>query len=103
MLVSGWRKGNPNTKTGARYGIRLNLGDRDKYFKKEWDSVTIELDKRRIVKVNLSSSFWRDCIELRSKWIGKWMIENKVAPWTKYTPPILTLEPIKEGYFKLSL
>lgn len=95
MIVSGWRIGNPNIKTGTGYGIRLNSNDRDKYFKKEWDSVTIELVKGRVVKVNLSGSFWRDCTELRSKQIGKWMIENRVAPWTKSKPPRLTLEPIE--------
>ncbi len=103
MYVFGWKTQAPNVKTGAGYGIRLNLNDRDKFFNRNWDFVRIELDKGKIIKVNLSNSFWRDCIELRSKWIGKWMVEKVVAPWPKFNPPKLRLEPIKERIFKLSI
>jgi uncharacterized membrane protein YkvA (DUF1232 family) len=103
MKVIGWNNGSPDNNTGAGYGIRISSEDRDKYFKKSWDEIIIELSNEDLVSVSLSNSFWEDCIELRSSKIGKWMINNKLAPWKKGNPPIIRLDPVSNKKFRLSL
>ena len=102
MIVVGWNNGSPNDRTGGGYGIRVTREDRDRYFQRRWPSVTIELDKENMIEVKLSDSFWRGCIELRSKRIGKWMLDRRLAPWPKGSPPRLKLEPIGNRQFRLS-
>lgn len=102
MEVKGWNNGSPNNKTGAGYGIRITSEDRDKSFKKSWKTITIELGEENLVNVNLSNSFWEDCIELRSANIGKWMLDSEIAPWEKNNPPNLTLDSIGNKKFRLS-
>ena len=102
MIVAfGWNNGSPDNRTGAGYGIRLSKEDRDRYFQREWDSVEIELENGELVKVRLSNSFWRRCVELRSSKIGRWMLENGYAPWPKGSPPKFKLIPAGERKFKL--
>lgn len=101
MIVSGWNNGSPNNRTGAGYGIRLSKKDRDKYFRREWKIVEIELESDGVVRVELSNSFWRNCTELRSSKIGKWMLDRGHAPWSKDNPPKFELIPVFEGRFKL--
>jgi len=43
MIVSGWKTGASNIKTGSGYGIRIKLKDRDKYFSRNWNSLKIEI------------------------------------------------------------
>jgi len=102
MRVTGWSNGSPDNRTGAGYGLRMNMVDRDTYFKESWKNVVIELDSGTEIQVKLSKSFWKSCTELRSAGIGKWMIENKLVPWIKGVPPILSLRSIGERRFKLS-
>jgi uncharacterized membrane protein YkvA (DUF1232 family) len=103
MNVKGWDNGSPNDITGAGYGIQISKKERDNYSKKSWNAVTIELDDGSIVNVNLTKTFWQDCTELHSSKIGKWMLDKKVAPWKENTPPNLSLEPVKDRKFKLSI
>ncbi len=102
MIVAGWNNGSPNNKTGAGYGIRITRQDQERYFKKSWSSITIEFDNGDSVDIRLSDSFWRKCLELRDAKIGKWMINNRLAPWSNGSPPNLKLEPLAEGKFLLS-
>lgn len=101
MMVHGWNNGSPNNKTGGGYGIRVSKDDRDKYFRDSWKTITIEFDDSDLVEVRVSKSFWEGCIELRHSKIGKWMVENKLAPWGKGTPPIFILESICNRKFRL--
>ena len=71
MVVTGWNNGSPNNTTGSGYGIRLSRRDRDKYFRREWPFVTIELEGGDTTEVNLAPSFWRRCTEVRGVAIGK--------------------------------
>jgi hypothetical protein len=103
MVVTGWNNGSPNHKSGAGYGIRITRQDQERYFKKSWSSITIEFESGDSVDIRLSNSFWRRCSELRNAKIGKWMINNRLAPWPKGSPPNLKLEPIAEGKFSLNL
>ena len=102
MQVTGWNNGSPNNITGAGYGVRISLADRDKYFKKNWSKVLIELEGNREVEVKISQSFWAECHELRSAEIGRWMIKNHLAPWLKGSPPRIELQPLGGRKFKLS-
>ena len=102
MRVSGWNNGSPNNTTGAGYGVRISsFSDRDKYFKRDWDKVLIELEGNGEIEVNISQSFWSGCCELRSAKIGSWMIKNNLAPWPKGIPPHLELQPLGGRRFKL--
>ena len=86
MIVFGWNNGSPNNETGAGYGLRISKKDRDRYFRREWKSIEIELENSEIATVRLSSSFWKNCSELRSSKIGKWMSQKGYAPLPKDNP-----------------
>jgi hypothetical protein len=101
MDVVGWNNGSPDNRTGAGYGIRIERKDRDRYFKKNWEYVCIVLNNKQSVNVKISKSFWRGCIELRSSRIGKWMINQKLAPWSKGNPPRFEMELIEDNKFAL--
>jgi hypothetical protein len=91
--VTAWNNG-MHMSTGAGYGIKIPLNDRDKYFKKDWKGVIIYLgNMENLIRVNIDKpSFWgNSCRELISVEIGKWLIENKLAPWGKGHPPKLQL------------
>ncbi len=102
MIVTGWNNGSPNNRTGAGYGIRITAQDQERYIKKSWSLVSIEFESGDSVNIRLSASFWRKCSELRNTKIGKWMINNRFAPWPKGSPPNLKLEPVAEGTFRLN-
>lgn len=101
MRVVGWSNGSPNNQTGAGYGIRIHKDDRKRYFDLDWETVIVDLDGREQVAVNVSASFWRSCIELRSKRIGAWMRREGLAPWPTGEPPELELQPHGEARFGL--
>ncbi len=102
MIVKGWNNGKHNNKTGSGYGLALTKADRDKYFKQSWEEIIIDLGGSELVQVKLSKSFWKDCIELRSSKIGKWLINKELAPWKKNNPPKLELEYLKRNHFRLT-
>jgi hypothetical protein len=102
MIAVGWSNGSPNDKAGAGYGIRVGRKDRDRYFRRDWPSVAIELGSGNVIEVSLSAGFWRSCIELRDARIGKWLLDRGLAPWPKGSPPRIKLEPIGNRHFRLS-
>jgi len=102
MIVTGWNNGSADDRTGAGYGIRITHEDQKSYFKKSWSSIIIELDNGDPVDIRLSDSFWRRYSELWNAKIGKWMINNGLAPWPKRSSPSLKLDPVAEGKFSLS-
>lgn len=103
MIATGWSNGNPNNITGSGYGIRIRKTDRDKYYKKDWTDIVIVFDNGNTVNVPLSTSFWNNWTELRSKEIGKWMIPNKFSSWEKGNPPKFHLEYLQERRFHSKL
>ncbi len=102
MIVSGWKTGAFNIKTGSGYGIRIKAIDRDLNFMPDWQSVTLQLETGLKIEVNLSKAFWGKCPELRNKWIGKWIVEKGLAPWPKGNPLQMKLEAIGVRMFRLS-
>lgn len=99
--VTGWYNGSPNTSTGAGFGIRIKKVDRNTYFRKDWSTVIIGLPDGQTANVNLTPSFWRNCSELRSQAIGKWMISSGLAPWRKGHPPRMYLKSAEGTRFNL--
>lgn len=105
MIVTAWNNGQHHP-SGAGYGLKVNTKDRDKYFRKDWRDVTLELAGRdKGVVVNIAKpSFWGlACSELISKQIGLWLIENGKAPWLKGHPPKMRMEYKGNNRFKVEL
>ena len=71
MRVVGWSNGSPNNETGAGYGIRVSRSNRERYFDRTWLAVKLNIEEQIQVSIDISPSFWRRCIELRSQKIGK--------------------------------
>ena len=102
MVVTGWNDGSPDNETGSGYGLRLSWQDRDRYFQREWPSVTVELGGEGPAEVRLAPSFWRRCTELRGAAIGEWLLHHGFAPWPKGHPPRLRLKSVGGRRFRLS-
>jgi len=103
MIVTALKNGTP-TPGGAGYGVRLAADDCDRYFRKEWDTIELELEGyAQVVKVNLAEpSFWNStCRELVHSEIGRWLIENKLDCWQLSQPPELSLKFIGGNRFRL--
>lgn len=103
MIAVAWNNG-AHHPTGAGYGIKLETGDRDRYFKREWKTVALGLEGfGGLVEVNIDKpSFWGPgCRELISKEIGTWLLERDKAPWPEGQPPKLRLEPIGNAHFSV--
>jgi hypothetical protein len=103
MIVTAWNNGSYTT-SGAGYGVKLDASDRDRFFKREWKTIELELEGSSVVvPVNISKdSFWNtSCRELISAEIGRWLIRNNLAPWAKGSPPKLTLEHKSNNRFLL--
>lgn len=98
MIVTAWNNG----KTG--YGIKVKVNDRDKFFKKEWKSVTLVFENSPAqAQVNIAKkSFWSPgCRELIKKEIGEWLQNNGLVSWAKDNPPKLWLESLGNQHFLL--
>ncbi len=102
MIVTAWNNGKHN-KSGAGYGLKVSVQDRDANFSRAWDSVTIKLPDGTQVASNINkSSFWRDkCRELINKEFGHWLIDNGYAPWQKGRPPKFELTRVSDNQFRL--
>ena len=79
-------------ETGAGYGLKISADDRDKYFDRDWDTVTLRLigeRTSRIAEANVAKdSFWGPhCRELIQLEIGQWFIENGFRRWPRNAPP----------------
>ncbi|HEY2499763.1 MAG TPA: hypothetical protein VGK24_22100 [Candidatus Angelobacter sp.] len=101
MIVTGWNNGDWN-RSGAGYGLKVSLRDRDRHFKREWSIVTVNIKGSPSIRVKLSASFWRDCAELRSQAIGIWMKAQGHSHWISGKPPKFNLVYTGEQSFDLS-
>lgn len=102
MKVTAWNNGRHH-QTGAGYGIKIASIDRDRYFRKSWETVSIHFPDGTEAEVNTNkASFWNEsCRELISQDIGRWLIKTRKAPWTTGAPPRFELIPKGERYFEL--
>jgi hypothetical protein len=100
VRATGWSNGHP-TSSGGGYGLRIMRGDRDRFFSRNWSSVTLEFPNGDTAVVSLSASFWGRCTELRSSSIGRWFINERAAPWPPRRPPAVELTPLGDGRFRV--
>ena len=102
-IVTAWNNG-AHHSSGAGYGVKLTTKDRDVYLKREWGGVEIYLPgNANPTKVNVEKdSFWgRQCRELISHEIGKWLLSTGMAPWPKGLPPKFRFVARSERAFEL--
>jgi hypothetical protein len=102
MQVTAWNNGTFK-HSGAGYGFRFSLADRDHVFSPEWREVIIDLPDGTVVIARLSPSFWERCPEVRSAHIGKWLREIGKAAWPAARPPIFQLRHLADNRFSIEL
>ena len=103
--ATAWNNGRWHA-SGAGYGLKVSVADRDRFFQKDWRTVTLRLVAgSRLVDVDVNcakDSFWNGtCRELISRDIGRWLSDLGLAPWPKGQPPRFDLSPIKPGVFRV--
>lgn len=103
MIVTAWNNGKHH-HSGAGYGFKINVKDRDKYFRKDWENIFLKLEGEveEVVVNTDKASFWNStCRELICKGIVIWLIKKKKAPWTKGHPPKMRIQHIDSNRFKV--
>jgi hypothetical protein len=103
VIAIAWNNGSHNPD-GNGYGIKINVQDRDRYFRAEWKTILLTLEgETGILEININnSSFWNStCLELISVCIGVWFIKHVLAPWPNGNPPHLRLESMEGKHFRL--
>ena len=103
MIVTAWNNGAHHVD-GAGYGVRLDIRDRDRFFKREWKTAILQIEgNSEDVVLNVDKdSFWNpSCRELISKSIGRWLHQVGLAPWPYRKPPKLILQPLRGNRFIL--
>ena len=101
MIVTAWNNGSYH-ESGAGYGLKIQVSDRDNFFDENWKFILLELENHpELVSVNIDkSSFWgANCRELISKEIGLWLRSINLAPWPKGKPPKLLMNNVSENIF----
>ena len=91
---------------GAGYGLKIPVAARDRFFRREWRTVTLHLVAGPTVvdvEVNcVKDSFWNGtCRELIARGVGRWFIDLGLAPWPKGRPPRFSMSPITTGVFRV--
>lgn len=98
MIVTAWSNGS------GSFGLKVNAQDRDKWFKREWKKVLVQLDgvpQGIIVNIDKPSFWTPTCRELIHHEIGEWLQSNHLAPWASGHPPKLPLEQVASRRFRL--
>ena len=103
--ATAWNNGRWH-KSGAGYGLKVSVSDRDRFFRKDWPSVMLRLVVASgfvDVEVNCAKdSFWNgSCRELIARDIGRWLFDLGLAPWPKARPPRFDLSAIEPRVFRV--
>jgi len=104
LVWTAWNNGR-HAASGAGYGLKVPIPDRNLYFDRKWTSVLLQLSRDGIyieTEVSISKpSFWNEtCHELISKEIGIWLHQLKLAPWQRGTPPKILIQHIGSNRFR---
>ena len=103
IQVTAWNSGKHHT-SGAGYGLKIGIVDRDRYLDPTWKTVFLYLEgNSHPVEINITKqSFWGPtCREFINKEIGVWLRANNLAPWPKSKPPKLSMEVLGNREFKV--
>lgn len=103
MRAVGWSNGSRDTASPSGYGVKFTPADRDRHLDPERTAVVLELDGGPTVEVELTPSFWRNCSELRSPEIGRWLLSAGRAPWAAQNPPSIAVNAIEGNRFSARL
>ena len=103
MIWTAWNDG-VHRRSGAGYGFKVPAEDRDLYFRRDWHTVTVELQEGKgvlAVELNVAKdSFWgAECRELIDPKIGRWLRGSGYAPWPRGTPPRFEVEATGDRQF----
>jgi len=106
LIWTAWNNGS-HLPSGAGYGLKVPIVDRDAHFNREWTSVTLELPGPAAtseVELNIAKpSFWNEtCHELISQDIGRWLRSSGLAPWPPGQPPKINVEVVGERRFRVT-
>jgi hypothetical protein len=105
FIATTWNNGQYHT-SGAGYGIKISLENRERFFNPDWQTVILHLNSYdHPVQVNVAKeSFWnRTCGELISKHIGLWLQRNNCARWPIRQPNQVRMTVIGQREFKVEL
>jgi hypothetical protein len=105
LVWTAWNSGTHAT-SGAGYGFKVPILDRDHLFEKRWQTVVLELPTKggySETEINIAKpSFWNGtCHELISQEIGRWLRTNDLAPWPRGRPPKIDVEQIGTRRFRV--
>ncbi len=92
--------------SGAGYGLKITLADREEFFTRNWQTVILHLQGyAHPIEVNVAkASFWnRTCGELISKHIGIWLQQNDRHQWPNRQPHRVRMTVIGDRTFCVEL
>ncbi|MCA1709014.1 MAG: hypothetical protein LC808_39360 [Actinobacteria bacterium] len=98
MRAVGWHNGSALNEPSG-YGLKFAEADRDRSFDRAWSDVIVELEGDGLATITLSPSFWRSCTELRSADVGRWLLDQRAAPWPQGKPPGVAVNHVEENRF----
>jgi hypothetical protein len=97
ISASAWSSGN------GSFGIRISYPNRQRFFKKAWKTVSVEIDGN-VHKFTLTPGFWKKCPEFRDAGapvIRDWLERNFTLNWPTGKPPKVKLVQLGEARFRL--
>jgi hypothetical protein len=105
FIVTTWNNGD-HQPSGGGYGLKVSEADRDRYFRREWSDVVLELEGHdNLVYANVGKpSFWDGtCRELINKEIGRWLQTHNLDHWPAREPHKLRMTHIKGNRFGVAV
>lgn len=105
FIAKTWNNGY-SLASGAGYGIKITMHDREQFFNRNWQTVILHLSGYpRPIEVNVAkASFWnRNCGELIKKDIGIWLKQNNCEVGTLGWPFELRMTAIGNREFKVEI
>lgn len=106
MIWSAWNNGR-NLRTGAGYGLKVPIHDRDAHMTRSMRSVVLRVPSDSgflSITFNIDKdSFWTpSCRELISREFGRWLIARGLASWPSGNPPRFEVEQVSRGTFAVT-
>jgi hypothetical protein len=99
MIVTAWKVGASEEEVST-YGLRIGIPNRDKFFQREWASISLTFHgASNLIQVEMTSGFWRRCPELRSPAIKAWLKQQGLLTWPRGRPPMFRMEQIEGNRF----